>query len=84
MTLPIADGAMAGQEFSRVTFGDVSETERARVRTQLLRYCGQDTGGMIDICKQVWMTVARARDAASRPATGTAFVVSLLAVVRLR
>jgi len=30
-----------------VTFGDVSEDERRRVRRQLEDYCGQDTEGMI-------------------------------------
>jgi len=47
--LPIADGATAGQEFIRVTYGDVSKVEHQRVRKHLLRYCGQDTGGMIGI-----------------------------------
>jgi len=45
--LPIADGATAGQEFMRVTYGDVSKAEEQRVRNHLLQYCGQDTGGMI-------------------------------------
>jgi hypothetical protein len=47
--LPISDGATAGQEFMRVTYGHVSKEEEKRVRSHLLRYCGQDTGGMIDI-----------------------------------
>jgi hypothetical protein len=34
-------------EFLRVTFGDVSESERKRVRRALEKYCGQDTEGMI-------------------------------------
>jgi hypothetical protein len=47
--MEISDGANASDEFMRVTFGDVSDAERHRVRSQLLRYCGQDTGGMINI-----------------------------------
>jgi len=58
--LPIADGSTASQEFLRVTFGDVNTAERRKVRNQLLRYCGQDTGGMIGILRTlqgqaVWM-----------------------------
>ena len=34
-------------EFLRVTFGNVAEDERRKVREQLERYCGQDTEGMI-------------------------------------
>jgi hypothetical protein len=30
-------------------FGDVSEAEREKVRAELLRYCGLDTSGMIQI-----------------------------------
>ena len=45
--LEIKDGGRASMEFLRVTFGDVPETERQKVRTQLQRYCGLDTEGMI-------------------------------------
>src|SRR5208282_2732812 len=40
--LEIQEGDMAGREFLRVTFGDVSESERKRVRRALEKYCGQD------------------------------------------
>jgi hypothetical protein len=33
----------------RVTYGEVSEKERQRVRQQLEEYCGRDTGGMVRI-----------------------------------
>ena len=33
----------ASREFLRVTFTDVSESERKRVRRALENYCGQDT-----------------------------------------
>lgn len=45
--LDIQEGGTASLEFLRVTFGDVDEAERRRVRRQLEEYCGQDTEGMI-------------------------------------
>jgi len=45
--LEIQEGNMASREFLRVTFTDVSESERKRVRRALEKYCGQDTEGMI-------------------------------------
>jgi hypothetical protein len=45
--LEIQEGGMASHEFLRVTFTDVSESERKRVRCALDKYCGQDTEGMI-------------------------------------
>src|SRR5260370_3658910 len=50
--LTIQDGAAASREFLRVTFSDVTEQERRRVRQQLEEYCGQDAEGM------VWITDA--------------------------
>jgi hypothetical protein len=47
--LEIQEGGMASREFLRVTFGDVSKTERAKIRRQLEEYCGLDTLGMVDI-----------------------------------
>jgi len=45
--LGIQEGGTASNEFLRVTFGDVDEKERRRVRQQLEEYCGRDTEGMI-------------------------------------
>jgi hypothetical protein len=45
--LEIQEGGAASREFVRVTFGDVSESERKRVRKALEAYCGQDTEGMV-------------------------------------
>lgn len=45
--LEIQEGGAASREFLRVTFGDVSESERKRVRSALEKYCGQDTEGMV-------------------------------------
>jgi hypothetical protein len=45
--LEIQEGETASREFLRVTFTDVSESERKRVRRALEKYCGQDTEGMV-------------------------------------
>jgi hypothetical protein len=45
--LEIQEGGAASREFLRVTFGDVTESERKRVRRALEKYCKQDTEGMI-------------------------------------
>lgn len=51
--MEIADGGTASREYARVTFGDVSEEERQKVRKQLVEYCGQDTEGMIWIVEEL-------------------------------
>ena len=45
--LEIQEGETASREFLRVTFTDVSESERKRVRRALEKYCGMDTEGMV-------------------------------------
>ena len=45
--LEIQEGGAASREFLRITFTDVSEAERKRVRRALEKYCGQDTEGMV-------------------------------------
>jgi hypothetical protein len=45
--LEIQEGGAASREYVRVTFGDVSESERKRVRKALELYCGHDTEGMV-------------------------------------
>jgi hypothetical protein len=45
--LAIQEGGAASREYLRVTFGDVSESERKRVRRALELYCGQDTEGLV-------------------------------------
>jgi hypothetical protein len=49
--LDIQEGGHASLEFKRITFGDVPEEERLRVRGQLEQYCGLDTEGMAAIVK---------------------------------
>jgi len=51
--LAIQDGGIASLEFLRVTFGDVTEEERQRVRRQLEEYCGLDTLGMVWIVDEM-------------------------------
>jgi hypothetical protein len=46
-SLEIQEGEAASREFLRVTFTDVIESERKRVRRALDVYCGQDTEGMV-------------------------------------
>ena len=51
--MDIQEGGAASREFLRVTFGDVSAAERAKVRKQLEEYCGLDTGGMASIVREL-------------------------------
>lgn len=51
--LEIKDGGRASMEFLRVTFEDVPEAERQKVRRQLERYCGLDTEGMVWILERL-------------------------------
>lgn len=45
--LDIQDGNAASQQYMRVTFSNVPDEERLRVRRQLEDYCGRDTEGMV-------------------------------------
>jgi hypothetical protein len=47
--MEIGDGGTASSEYVRVTFGEVEETDRHRVRQALLKYCELDTLAMIRI-----------------------------------
>ena len=49
--LAIKEGGQASLEFKRITFSEVPEEERLRVRSHLEEYCGLDTLGMVDIVK---------------------------------
>jgi hypothetical protein len=44
--MEVADGGTANTEFVRSTLGEVSATERAKVRAALETYCALDTEGM--------------------------------------
>ncbi|MFC1873424.1 DUF2779 domain-containing protein [Chloroflexota bacterium] len=45
--LDIADGQLASITFLAATFGDMPENERVKVMSNLEKYCGRDTEGMI-------------------------------------
>jgi len=51
--LAIQEGGAASREFLRVTFGNVADEERQRVRKDLEHYCGQDTLGMVQIIREL-------------------------------
>ena len=51
--LEIGEGTTASLKFMEAAFGNISDAERQKIRTDLLTYCGQDTGGMIDILKKL-------------------------------
>lgn len=45
--MSIADGQEASIAFQAVTYGDVSEEEKQKVRADLEKYCALDTEGMM-------------------------------------
>jgi hypothetical protein len=49
--LEIADGEAASLRFMDMAFGNLSASEKAKIRKALETYCHQDTEGMIDILK---------------------------------
>lgn len=51
--LEIAEGGTASLEYLRITFGDVEEKERHKVRENLETYCALDTEGMILIINRL-------------------------------
>jgi hypothetical protein len=48
--LEISNGGMTMRAYSNITFGKVTKDEKIKIRKHMLKYCGQDTEGMI------WMT----------------------------
>jgi hypothetical protein len=51
--MDIGEGTTASLKFMEAAFRDIPEAERQKIRIDLLSYCGQDTGGMIDILKKL-------------------------------
>ena len=45
--LDITDGQLDSMLFEKVTYGEVSDEERNKVRSDLEKYCALDTEGMI-------------------------------------
>jgi hypothetical protein len=52
-SMAIAEGGAASSEFLRVTFGEVEEKERQKVRRDLETYCALDTEGMVMIVEKL-------------------------------
>jgi len=51
--LEIAEGGTASLEYLRVTYGEVEDKEREKVRGDLEKYCALDTEGMVLIVDQL-------------------------------
>jgi predicted Zn-dependent protease len=51
--LEIGEGTTASLKYMEAAFDNISDAERQKIRIDLLTYCGQDTGGMIDILKKL-------------------------------
>ncbi len=51
--LAIADGKLAAIQFEKITYGEVSDEERSKVRADLEKYCALDTEGMIWIVERL-------------------------------
>ena len=51
--MEIGNGGAAQDEYMRVTFGEVGDQERQRVRHALEEYCKLDTWGMVEIVKKL-------------------------------
>ena len=57
--LEIGEGTTASLKFIEAAFGSISEGECQKIRNDLLTYCGQDTGGMIEILKKLQELVSQ-------------------------
>jgi hypothetical protein len=51
--MEIGDGDAASRAFLNVTYGEAAEAERQQVRTNLEKYCGLDTEGMVWIMEKL-------------------------------
>ncbi|MBT6690519.1 DUF2779 domain-containing protein [archaeon] len=51
--LEISEGMFASNEYERVTYGDVENSERLRVREDLEKYCELDTLAEVEIIKRL-------------------------------
>ncbi len=51
--LAIDDGKLAGVAFMKAVYGSASPEARQQIRQDLEEYCGQDTGGMVEIIKRL-------------------------------
>ncbi|PKH48007.1 hypothetical protein CVH13_00077, partial [Dehalococcoides mccartyi] len=51
--LEIAEGQTASLKFMESVFGNLTREEIQKIRIDLEVYCGQDTGGMVEIVKKL-------------------------------
>lgn len=51
--MDISEGGTASREYVRITFGDVTPEDRAKVRKALEEYCKLDTQAMVDIINKL-------------------------------
>ena len=51
--MDIGEGSTASLKFMESVFGNLSNGECQKIRTDLLVYCGQDTGGMVEILRKL-------------------------------
>jgi hypothetical protein len=57
--LEINEGSLASLKYMEATFdGKITDDERHKIRQDLLVYCGQDTGGMIEVLRRLNEVVA--------------------------
>ncbi|MBI4178178.1 DUF2779 domain-containing protein [bacterium] len=52
-SLEIGAGDLASREFCRITFGDADDTDCRKVRDALIRYCRQDTEGLVEVINEM-------------------------------
>lgn len=64
--MEIADGATASCEYARVTFKQVTSSERSRVRQQLEEYCAMDTLAMVEIVQELRQICGEDKEAAGQ------------------
>jgi hypothetical protein len=56
--LTINDGRLAAAAYMAATYGETTEDERKGIRQALEEYCGQDSGGMVEIVNRLIAIVA--------------------------
>ena len=57
--LAVNDGRLAAAAYMAATYGKTAEDERSSIRQALEEYCGQDSGGMVEIINRLTAIVAR-------------------------
>jgi hypothetical protein len=55
--MEIGEGTMASLKYIEAAFSNIPDADRQKIRSDLLIYCGQDTGGMIEILKTLQQVV---------------------------